>query len=44
MIENGKAAILLESLKDPKNSRNGLIIGVGVNLNSSPSLSRLKTI
>ena len=39
MIENGKAAgILLESLKDFKNSRNGLIIGVGVNLNSSPSL------
>ena len=39
MIENGKAAgILLESLKDPKNSRNGLIIGMGVNLNSSPSL------
>ena len=39
MIENCKAAgILLESIEDSKNSRNGLIVGVGVNLNSSPRL------
>ena len=40
MIENSKVSgILLESSQFPNNSRLGLIVGVGVNLNSSPNLN-----
>ena len=40
LIGNGKVAgILLESVYTNKNSSIGLIIGVGVNLNTAPSLS-----
>ena len=40
MIENGKVSgILLESVKVPSSKNTGLIVGVGVNLNSSPSLN-----
>ena len=40
LIENGKVAgILLESVYTNKNSSIGLIIGVGVNLNTAPSLA-----
>ena len=40
MIENGKVSgILLESFQFPDSIRLGLIVGVGVNLNSSPNLN-----
>ncbi len=40
MIENGKVSgILLESVQFPNNINPGLIVGVGVNLNSSPNLN-----
>ena len=40
LIENGKVAgILLESIETNKKSGVGLIIGVGVNLNSAPSFA-----
>ena len=40
MIENCKVAgILLETIKTPKNATVGRIVGVGVNLNSSPNLN-----
>ncbi len=40
LIENGKVAgILLESIETSKKSCVGLIIGVGVNLNSAPSFA-----
>ena len=40
MIENGKiAGILLESVQAPNSSRIGVIVGVGVNLNSAPKIS-----
>ena len=40
MIENCKVAgILLESIQKPKNAAVGLIVGIGVNLNSSPRLN-----
>ena len=40
MIENGKAAgILLESVQSLDSNKIGLIVGVGVNLNSHPNLN-----
>ncbi len=40
MIENGKVAgILLESIQAPCSSKIGLIVGIGVNLNSHPNLN-----
>ena len=40
MIENGKVAgILLESVQVPNSSRIGVIVGVGVNLNSAPIIN-----
>ena len=40
MIENGKVAgILLESIQYPQSKKIGLIVGVGVNLNSHPNLN-----
>ena len=40
MIENGKVAgILLESVQAPNSGRIGVIVGVGVNLNSAPNIN-----
>ena len=40
MIENGKiAGILLESVQVPNSSRLGVIVGIGVNLNSAPNIN-----
>ena len=40
MIENGKiAGILLESVQAPNSSRIGVIVGIGVNLNSAPRIN-----
>ena len=40
MIENGKiAGILLESVQAPNSSRMGVIVGIGVNLNSAPRIN-----
>ena len=40
MIENGKVAgILLESVQSPNSRRIGVIVGVGVNLNSAPNIN-----
>ena len=40
MIENGKVAgILLESVQNPDSGKIGVIVGVGVNLNSHPDLN-----
>ena len=40
MIENGKiAGILLESVQAPNSGRIGVIVGVGVNLNSAPNIN-----